>query len=104
MEDLVRSLSEESTDEIRRKRLEDLFQDENFEPNFLGLFDACLIDLGDRVKALAAEEAENANQNGSVSPKTDLQLQLWALVDMMVQSKILIKRANGKWGSEGSFG
>lgn len=36
--------------------------------------------------------------------KTEEEKQLWALVDMMVQSKTIVKKASGELGSEGSFG
>jgi hypothetical protein len=43
-------------------------------------------------------------QNRSNSMPPSYQKQLWALVDMMVQSKTIIKRKKGELGSQGSFG
>ncbi len=71
------------------------------------------------VAASAAADASSgdSNKNGESSPirvekvnetsegtiKSPLETQLWALVDMMVQSKTMIKRAKGQLGSKGSF-
>ena len=67
--------------------------------------------------AAAASSSGDSNTNGESSPirvekvnetsegtiKSPLETQLWALVDMMVQSKTMIKRAKGQLGSKGSF-
>lgn len=45
-----------------------------------------------------------ATKETSVVTKTPEEKQLWAVVDMMVQSKTIVKRASGELGSEGSFG
>jgi hypothetical protein len=36
--------------------------------------------------------------------KSETELQLWALIDMLVQSKTIVKKAAGELGSEGKFG
>jgi hypothetical protein len=88
-----------------------------------------LIVVGDRVKLEAqqkilklqkAEEAAEKDDAGNdesslTSPedaaapevpreKTQDELQLWALIDMMVQSKTIVKKESGELGSKGSFG
>jgi hypothetical protein len=46
----------------------------------------------------SADDEENPWK--SKSPE---ELQLWALVDMMVQSKTIVKKQNGEFGSQGAF-
>ena len=67
--------------------------------------------------AAAASSSGDSNTNGESSPirvekvnetsegtiKSPLETQLWALVDMMVQSKTMIKKAKGQLGSKGTF-
>jgi hypothetical protein len=129
MEALVVSLSREATDESRRGRVAAVFS-EALSPAgagapgtgdesggrggaaFSALFDRVLIAVGDRVKAEVQEAQERQASSPSPSPSpsaTDEQgssrsYQLWALVDMMVQSKTIVKRARGELGKEGSFG
>jgi len=130
MEELVLSLSRETSDKLRRTRLQQIFEekihkelDEESSANFARLFDQVLIVVGDRVRTEAAQQlqAENDTSTSTTmgnkqddedelpsfplsSQKSDTQLQLWALVDMMVQSKTIVKRASGQLGSEGEFG
>ena len=98
---------------------------------FSDLFDAVLAEVGDEIQREAKRkffEAQEANQTeekevapsdeesasdddsggnkdkgGELKLKTPEELQLWALVDMMVQSKTIVKTANGELGSKGNF-
>jgi hypothetical protein len=92
---------------------------------FCRLFDRVLIQVGDQVRmdaslrimaseqpAPASDDDDNSdsyNESLVTGPitkreKTPEELQVWALVDMMVQSKTLVKRAAGELGKEGTFG
>lgn len=131
METLIMSLSYEQNDQTRRKKLLDLFQNELSKPcpeRFTNLFDAVLIDVGNKVRLEAIEKFESNqtnvetcnNNNGSSNTdqlsqendgvnreaelKTREEIQIWALIDMMVQSKTLVKKSNGQLSREGSFG
>lgn len=128
MEQLVLSLSKETSDKLRRTRLQQIFEekmheelDEESSANFTRLFDQVLIVVGDRVRMEAAQQLQAENDTSTTtmgnkqdedelpsfplsSQKSETQLQLWALVDMMVQSKTIVKRASGQLGSEGEFG
>jgi hypothetical protein len=104
--------------------------DDGAPQHFIELFDYTLVIVGDRVKAIAQQEAaaaavqkeqqlpteqsssdflqqqkvdEAAPDEGSASTKQQQPAQLWALVDMMVQSKTIVKRAMGELGSRGTF-
>ena len=133
MEDMIISLSLEATDESRRQRLESIFAVELAKPNgmprhFSNLFDYTLVIVGDRVKLEAQEHAlklqreqmqmesielnikkteefeqGNDTEESPTSEPFPEQRQLWALVDMMVQSKTIVKRASGELGSKGTF-
>jgi len=130
MEELIVSLSKEPTDEARRSRVASIFEERLAGPNgdperFSNLFNQVLMIVGDRVKMTAQrqaiemeaaqkdEESENdskANQeeespesSSGLNVKTAEQKQLWALVDMMVQSKTIVKTKNGELGSQGTF-
>lgn len=135
MKGLVLSLSLETSDETRRQRVVDVFDEALARPNgmpkrFTDLFDKTLMKIGDEVQSQAkkkyfedqaAEEAENvkgASNEGSeesdeggdadddtqkIRTKSPQEQQLWALVDMMVQTKTIVKRANGDLGSKGTF-
>lgn len=133
MEELIVSLSKEPTDESRRSRLSCLFEEALSKPNgapkrFTDLFDQTLIEVGDRVRMIALEKAMESerlvtgsgegheedslsvveedtysNDDDFMSGKTDEQKQVWALVDMMVQSKTILKKANGELGSNSEF-
>jgi len=98
---------------------------------FSALFSEVLIVVGDRVKQEASEaawerrrqqetdrlqenyepkadsdqndESSEAGVSGSIVGNTEEEHQLWALIDMMVQSKTLVKRAAKELGSEGRF-
>lgn len=49
------------------------------------------------------DDAELAVEDGELRLKSPEELQLWALVDMMVQSKTIVKKRNGSLGSKGTF-
>lgn len=91
-------------------------------PRFAQLFQYSLDIIGENVQNAAREKAmelnENAvhviedtnNSNGEVVPgtgseriKSEEELQLWALIDMMVQSKTRVKLYMGSLGSKGAF-
>jgi hypothetical protein len=126
MEELIISLSNESSDESRRQRVSDIFTEELAKPNgspqrFSTLFGNVLIVIGDRVRSEAMKkvdeqkEIENSQKSSdddennhsvssSIPEKSSEELQVWALVDMMIQSKTIVKKAAGELGSEGVFG
>ena len=131
MESLIRSLSALPTDESRRSQVAQIFQDafamdpKSLENNgagdggtdskrFCRLFDSVLIRIGDQVQqeavatlrddAEAPAEAADAADVPAERSKSKEELQLWALVDMMVQSKTIVKRASGELGKDGAFG
>ena len=130
MRDLILSLSLEPTDHDRRSRVRDVFHEALARPNgmpkrFTDLFDKVLIEVGDQVQneakkkffedeaaAAAAQksdpkESSSAGEDESLLPteriKSPEELQLWALVDMMVQTKTIVKKVNGELGSQGTF-
>ena len=140
MKDLIIDLSKESTDDVRRSRLQSIIAqglEEGDADSFSQLFQQSLEAVGNEVQAEARElamkryEEKDAaetineaavasaanNNNGGDSPirvesvnetsegkiKSPLETQLWALVDMMVQSKTMIKKAQGQLGSKGEF-
>jgi len=109
--DLIESLSLEESDESRRERLSATIAEKYSDVEYCDLFNQQLILMGDQVKQRAAERAQEEQANTVVEPsngedddddepnepkprvKSPEELQLWALVDMMVQSKTLVKRA-----------
>jgi hypothetical protein len=120
MDSLIISLSLEFDDSSRRHRLAALFAVELARPDytrFTLLFDQVLTIAGDRIHAEARKKAlENAKtaetkagddvkveNDDLLAGKSPEEKQLWALVDMMVQSKTLVKRASGDLGSKGTF-
>ena len=119
MDDLIISLSMEPTDESRRERAVQIFNTELAKPNgapkrFADLFDAVLMVVGDRVQMAAkkraleagpqtpAEAEEEASRIDFMQRSAD-ERQLWALVDLMVQTKTLVKKASGTLGNNGNF-
>lgn len=96
---------------------------------FTELFDKVLIEVGDEVQNeakkkqfsdqaaaqssdsgytksdAATDESEEVvdNQEPITREKSPEELQLWALVDMMVQTKTIVKKENGDLGSKGAF-
>jgi hypothetical protein len=126
MRDLVLSLSLETDDHERRTRVKDIFHEALARPNgmpkkFTDLFDSSLIKVGEEKQAEAKkkffEEQKNAKKEEVIAEETDSEeetvptkrvkspeeLQLWALVDMMVQTKTIVKKASGDLGSKGEF-
>ncbi|GKY95333.1 hypothetical protein MPSEU_000496200 [Mayamaea pseudoterrestris] len=125
MESLILNLSNLPTDESRRTKVAQIFNETfsasadglNKSKRFCELFDIILIRVGDQVRREAAEPMgvaasdsdATASEVAAINPKvertkTKEELQLWALVDMMVQSKTLVKRATGELGKDGAFG
>eukprot|EP00577_Skeletonema_sp_RCC1716_P022024 CAMPEP_0113419340 /NCGR_PEP_ID=MMETSP0013_2-20120614/26723_1 /TAXON_ID=2843 ORGANISM="Skeletonema costatum, Strain 1716" /NCGR_SAMPLE_ID=MMETSP0013_2 /ASSEMBLY_ACC=CAM_ASM_000158 /LENGTH=223 /DNA_ID=CAMNT_0000306707 /DNA_START=41 /DNA_END=712 /DNA_ORIENTATION=+ /assembly_acc=CAM_ASM_000158 len=138
MENLVRDLSKEQNDDLRRQKLADILDkelvavvdDDNSDssevtlpqeiPRFAQLFQYSLDIVGESVQAAAREKAMELNENslhviedsssgenvpgtGSDRVKSDEEMQLWALIDMMVQSKTRVKLYMGSLGSKGAF-
>ena len=138
MTELIIELSKETTDDVRRSRLQAIIVQglkEGDADSFSQLFQQSLEAVGNKVQAEARElamkryeekdAAETINEaavasaanNGGDSPirvesvnetsegkiKSPLETQLWALVDMMVQSKTMVKKARGQLGSKGEF-
>ena len=113
MDDLIWSLSLEPNDKERRDRLAAVFAQKFDDYYFCNLFDRQLTLMGDQVKARAAEAAaavaaasdndenssveEGGGSDGSSMSAGQEKLpevkQLWALIDLMIQKKTLVKRA-----------
>eukprot|EP00527_Entomoneis_sp_CCMP2396_P000463 CAMPEP_0198145122 /NCGR_PEP_ID=MMETSP1443-20131203/21056_1 /TAXON_ID=186043 /ORGANISM="Entomoneis sp., Strain CCMP2396" /LENGTH=187 /DNA_ID=CAMNT_0043808653 /DNA_START=87 /DNA_END=650 /DNA_ORIENTATION=+ len=108
MKQFIESLSLEEDDQSRRDRLTSTFSEKFNDLVFCDLFDQQLIVLGDEAKMRAAERAEKQlkqqqEQAVTASPSSDDEAsttrdkspeekQLWALVDMMIQSKTMVKK------------
>ena len=103
MDDLINSLSLLVEDQERRDKVAQVLGEKLLEPNglrssdrFVALFDDRLTSMGNVIREKAAAEAEANNQGGqegSGKPSEASGKQLWALIDMMVQSKIIFKQA-----------
>lgn len=117
MEELVRSLSKEKNDALRRERVAKMFARElagvclgDEPPRFAAAFQVVLEKIGEEVQATAREKLMMAQQQASLAQgwepkppaegeeyvpreKTAEEMQLWACIDMMVQSKLLVSRA-----------
>ena len=114
---LVMSLSREQDDATRREKLAELFEGRGLEEGFADAFEKSLENVGTKVQQIAREKAdirelEEGGETGSTKDNLDLppgvsidedgtislpertteELQLWALVDMMVQSKVIMKK------------
>mmetsp|Transcript_3455 Transcript_3455/g.5404 ORF Transcript_3455/g.5404 Transcript_3455/m.5404 type:complete len:143 (-) Transcript_3455:105-533(-) len=90
-------------------------------PRFAELFQLSLDSIGERVQTAAREKAleqqqtldsgDDASDVKSTSEGEDVvkrqksqeELQLWALIDMMIQSKTRVKLHMGSLGSKGEF-
>ncbi len=83
---------------------------------FSVLFDQVLAVVGDRVQLAATKKAlqesqekegsrDEENEDGDYMGmgKSPEERQLWALVDMMVQSKTISKKAFGELGNKGTM-
>lgn len=120
MVNIIKSLSNEPTDDMRRDRLRKIFALELEKKNttFINLFEKVLNRMGSQVQenAIAQHKLNQQQIAERKTPQTDKELQLsntllegnryqlWAFVDMMVQSKTLIKKANGTLGHKSIFG
>jgi hypothetical protein len=118
IEKTIMSLSHVVDDQSRREQVSQLFekklQNQDGGESFMKLFDSAMIIVGDRIRLdvanLAAVAKENQSSNytdvveGTETPsfplrsqqKSQLEGQLWACVDMMVQAKTLMKQARIK--------
>ena len=137
MNQLILSLSKESDDAIRRKKLDDILDKELSEdessskntkfgtdtpPKFAKLFQYSLDTVGQEIQTaariLAEQQIKEVEQESLDGLETDIgedrgevkkrvkskeELQLWALIDMMVQSKTRVARHTGQLGSKGEF-
>jgi hypothetical protein len=124
MDKLIMLLSLENNDECRRRKVAALFAEELAKPHgypdrFTQLFDSVLMIAGQRVQNEAKIKAEQQTKEqepaGIVEDvdytetayvpreKSPAELQLWAFIDMMVQTKTLAKKAKGELGNQGSF-
>ena len=101
----------EPTDQGRRGKLTTVFAEKYMDLDFCNLFDEQLILVGDQIKERAAQAAAEAaaaddtsnSEQGEESNKDTTNVmdqekspemkQLWAIVDLMVQKKTLVKRA-----------
>lgn len=102
---LVLSLSQIQSDILRRRRLEERF-DREYANNitwdeFAALFDSTLKSIGGNIQRKAARKHKHRGKTSK--GKTTEQLQLWACVDMMIQSKTIVKRKNKTLGSNSIF-
>lgn len=132
MEGLIISLSKVTDDDKRREALAGILDTEldavvsssTFDqdvPRFAKLFQLSLDSVGETVqnaarkKAMEQQELMESSRNVELENdeseggeriervKTEEELQLWALIDMMVQSKTRIKLHMGSLGSKGEF-
>ena len=107
MQQTIMSLSMESNDETRRERLKSLFNDKLIQENddevaskFITLFESALTKVGTEIQSMARDKAlkqpppptEQEEKDEKTTKKDPSEIQLWALVDMMVQSKTIIKK------------
>lgn len=122
MKDVIVSLSQESDDQARRLRLQTIMEVGLAGPNggpkrFATLFERVLTQVGeqvqnearekyseraaaseeessedDKAEADAVKEEEEGSSEEKTPEKSPEELKLWALVDMMVQSKTMIKK------------
>ena len=114
MKNLIVSLSKEHDDDTRRSKLkkildEELSKQEPHPIDFATLFQRSLNEVGEKVQNSAREAAAarvhegNNEEPEEQNVKTDEELELWALIDMMVQSKTQFKLHEGSLGSTGEF-
>jgi hypothetical protein len=114
MGNMILSISKEKDDEKRRSTIISLMKekiqaDDPVEAaKFVQLWDRTLTAVGGKFQDEAREKAlkmasetiyskdEDQIEDGTTrtKEKSDDELQLWALIDMMIQSKILIKKAS----------
>ena len=109
---IILNISKEKNDETRRSKLHLLLHDRVASENdpieaarFLRTWDTELIEIGGSVQKQAQDgfsqqdysEANSAEESSIRKSevgkeKSDIELQLWALIDMMVQSKTFAKK------------
>jgi len=96
---LVMSLSREKDDDKRRERLRAVFEKHGSEEGFADSFAKSIQTVGTSVQQVAREKAQErrfdkeASEDVSIElpQKTNDELQLWALVDMMIQMKVIVR-------------
>jgi hypothetical protein len=115
IQNLILSLSKVTDDQSRRESLSRLFevklQDIDDGELFMKQFDSAMIIVGDRIRLDAASVAMKQSSNSNIDSddetetptfplrsqqRLQLEGQLWACIDMMVQSKTLMKQARAK--------
>ena len=114
IEKIILTLSNVADDQSRREKLSQLFelklQNQDGGELFMTQFNSAMITVGDRIRVDAANVAAavmgsqssnstNSDEDSVSTPsltKSQLEGQLWACVDMMVQSKTLMKQARLK--------
>lgn len=114
IEKIILTLSNVADDQSRREKLSQLFelklQNQDGGELFMKQFNSAMITIGDRIRVDAANAAAavmgsqssnstNSDEDSVSTPsltKSQLEGQLWACVDMMVQSKTLMKQARLK--------
>lgn len=113
MQQRILSLSLEESDENRRERVANLFdsklngESEEDAAKFTLLFGETLNELGTQIQDMARSSAAAAaatstttettssgdeNETPTERVKSKEEIQLWALIDMMVQSKTIVKK------------
>ena len=93
---MILSVSKEEDDEKRRSKLSSLINEKmnQADEQFLQIWDKAIIQVGGELQDEARRKAvEMPMKEEQPVKKTKEELQLWAIVDMMVQSKTLIKKA-----------
>ena len=103
-EQTLTTIGEEVQLEAKKKYFEQTVGDESSSPEEVSTVkeDGALLDgsnTGDKKKDDGDEQVVPEERE-----KTPEELQLWALIDLMVQSKTIIKRANGDLGSKSTLG
>lgn len=111
---MILSLAEETDDSVRRQNLSKLLKEKLQQPDaaqaaqFAILWDKTVIEVGTQVqedarinaeRQIAIKENEKSmdcdmedfNGNVETTTKSHFDLKLWAMVDMMIQSKQIIK-------------
>lgn len=116
IQNVILSLSKVADDQSRRERLSRLFevklQNHDDGELFMKQFDSAMIIVGDRIRLDATNVAAAVDQSANITnseeetemptfplrsqQKSQLESQLWACIDMMVQSKKLMKQARMK--------
>lgn len=90
-------------DEIQREAKKKFFEAEAAEQAKAESSDDESSDDINGADEFVVESDDENEKGGELKLKTPEELQLWALVDMMVQSKTIVKKASGELGSKGTF-